>query len=712
MKKIELLAPAGNFDTLKVAINAGCDAVYIGGKHFGARSYAGNFTNEEIVEAIKYAHLYAVKIYVTINTLVYDNEVDDLIKYVSFLHHANVDAILVQDIGMIDLIRKKFPNLDVHASTQLHIHNLDGVLTCEKLGMKRAVIARETDIETIKYIKDNSDIELEVFVHGALCMSYSGQCLMSSLIGGRSGNRGACAQCCRLEYDLISDNKKVNKDKYLLSTKDLCTVENIGELIESGVSSLKIEGRMKRSEYVYLVVSIYRRAIDTYYKYGRVIIDDSDILELKKIFNREFTFGYLFNEKYIVNQKRPNHQGIEIGKVIDYRNHKAYIKLNDSVNKGDGIRILSKNDIGFTLVNFYKDNRPVISGNKNETIEINIDDIVYKDDIVVKTTDILQLESVNKKSSLTRRIKINGKIILRVNEPVILEIDDSVNKVNVKYSKVDKAINRPLENSAIIDKIGKLGNTIYELENLDIVKDEKAFVSLTDLNEIRRKAISLLDSKRLYISDYKELEYEIKVPDFAKTNNINIKIINEEQYNKYKGNVNCMYTNDYELYKKLPDIIYITDRVINTYQKDIDGVMLGEFGGIYNYKNFSCDVFFNVTNSYTVAFLHSIGAQKVTLSYEMNYEQVKHLVECYKNRYHKNPNLEVIVYGREETMITKFNLLEYYNIKTGKLKDRYNNYYPIAIKNDKMVIYNYKRRDFKEDYLDIVNNIRYDLTIN
>ena len=255
MKKIELLAPAGNMDNLIAAVEAGADAVYLGGKSFGARAFSKNFTDEEIIKAINYCHLYGVKVYVTVNTLVYENEVSDFMNYIDFLHKNNVDAVLIQDLGMLDLVRKTYPNLEVHSSTQMHIHNLDGTLLMQKLGVKRVVLARETSIDEIKHIKNNSDIELEVFVHGALCISYSGECLMSSMIGGRSGNRGECAGSCRLKYDVISDNKRINKGDYPLSTKDLNSLEYVGYLIESGVSSLKIEGRMKSKAYVYMVVS-------------------------------------------------------------------------------------------------------------------------------------------------------------------------------------------------------------------------------------------------------------------------------------------------------------------------------------------------------------------------------------------------------------------------------------------------------------------------
>ena len=296
MNKVELLAPAGDFSCLKAAIEAGCDAVYIGGKLFGARAFSSNFTDDEIIKAINYAHLFGVKVYVTTNTLIYDKEVERFLEYISFLHKNNVDAVIIQDLGMLDLVRQTFPNLEVHASTQMHIHNLDGASFMEKLGVKRVVLARETSISKIKEIKEKTNIDIEIFIHGALCVSYSGQCLMSSLIGNRSGNRGTCAGSCRQSYSIVDENNNIIlNNKYPLSMKDLCSLENLKTLLDIGVTSLKIEGRMKSSSYVYTVVKLYRLAIDSYYKNNNIYIDEKELYNLNKIFNREFTKGFLFN---------------------------------------------------------------------------------------------------------------------------------------------------------------------------------------------------------------------------------------------------------------------------------------------------------------------------------------------------------------------------------------------------------------------------------
>ena len=236
MKKIELLAPAGNMESFYAAINAGADAVYLSGKNFGARALASNFTNEELIKVIEYAHIHNRKVYITVNTLIYETEINNLLEYIHFLHMNNVDAIIVQDLGIINLLHQKFPNLEIHASTQINTHNNNTLEILKNNGVKRVVLARESSLDEIN--KMDSDIEKEIFIHGALCMCYSGQCLLSSVIGGRSGNRGLCAQPCRLEYKLLEqsssgDEKIVSTEgKYLLSTKDLCTLEKLEEILK------------------------------------------------------------------------------------------------------------------------------------------------------------------------------------------------------------------------------------------------------------------------------------------------------------------------------------------------------------------------------------------------------------------------------------------------------------------------------------------------
>ncbi|MEG0995164.1 MAG: peptidase U32 family protein [Bacilli bacterium] len=349
MKKVELLSPAGDFSSLKQAIHNGADAIYLGGKNFGARAFANNFSNEELEYAIKYAHLYDVKIYVTVNTLIYEEETNDFFKYIDFLVSIKVDALITQDLGMIKTVKEMYPDITIHASTQFHNYNNDTLEVLKDLGVKRVVLARELSIDEINNMSCN--IEKEVFIHGALCVSYSGECLFSSLVANRSGNRGECAGSCRLPYDLMKDDEILKlKDKYLLSTRELNTTLNIKELLDSNITSLKIEGRMKTPAYVGFVTKTYRHLIDNYYNNLNCVISKEDTIKLTKLYNREFTNGYLFNTKELMNINTPNHLGIKLGEVLDINSKYIKIKLIDELHQGDGIRFFNT-DIGM-ITNF------------------------------------------------------------------------------------------------------------------------------------------------------------------------------------------------------------------------------------------------------------------------------------------------------------------------------------------------------------------------
>ena len=717
MKKVELLAPVGSIESLNAAINAGCDAVYLGGYMFGARQFAPNFSNDEIKELIKTCHIYGVKVYITVNTLIKEHEVPTFIEFIDFLHRNNVDAVIMQDLGMIDLARKLYPKLEIHASTQLHIHNLEGVKFCEKLGLKRVVLARETDIGLVKNIRMNTNIELELFVHGALCVSYSGQCLMSSLIGGRSGNRGACAGTCRLPYQLLSsDNKKLNHENYVLSMKDLCTLEHIQDLIESGIDSFKIEGRMKRPEYVYLVVSLYRKAIDSYYETGKVFIDDHYLTELKKIFNREFTCGFLFNElnNNITNSFRPNHMGIEIAKVIEYNKNKLTIKLLDELNIGDGIRIIDY-DIGCVVTNIYRNKEKVNSAKRGDTVTIFLNEkikTIKSDSKVVKTTDIKQIKLLKDKiNKISKKIAITGKIILQANKPLYLNLSDGKNNISITGISVQEANNAPLDNDKIEKQINKLGDTPFALEKLEIIKDENIYVNNRDLNEIRRNAVEQLLNLRIYKTNYLKDSYNIDVPDFLESRELNVLLEDSKFYDKIKKhNFDYIYSDDVALFKNNDSrLIFKVPRVNYDMYNFNYPLMIGELGSLSYTNKKVGDFSLNVFNSYAVAFLHSVGLEKVTLSYELTKSEIKDIITSYKDRYLKKPNLEVVVYGREEMMISKFSLNSLYQRNFLYLVDRINHYYPVKEKNGLMYIYNYQPRidNYINDYYEMgINSVR------
>lgn len=714
-KKYELLSPAGNFESLIAAIEGGCDAIYLGGKLFGARAFSQNFNDEELEKAVLYAHSYGVKIYVTANTLIYESEVNRFMEYIDFLYRIGVDAVIMQDIGMMDLVRQTYPDLDIHASTQMHIHNQKGVELVEKLGLTRAVLARETDYETIAEIKKNTDIELEIFIHGALCISYSGQCLMSSLIGHRSGNRGSCAGSCRQKYNLISNGKKVNEEEYLLSAKDLNSLENIGKLIDIGVDSFKIEGRMKSPAYVYTVTKLYKEAIESYIQMGKVHIDEQRLEDLRKIFNREYTKGFLFQEENssITNPYRPNHLGIQLGKVINSQNKRITIKLDSDIHVQDGIRILDKEDIGFTVIKMWKNGKLVEEALKGDTIEIPCEENINKLVKVVKTTDYLvnkRLENRLKQSK--RKVSIQGEVVAKIGQPFLLTVSDNEHTINITGNVVEPAKNAPLEKERLEQQLRRLGDTVFEFETLKVDMDNDIFIPVSILNEYRRQAIEELAMKRKKQVHYHKEQYKVNVFDYPHKEEYSLQVATKEQYELLKTYpFHTLYLEE-DLYPQINDNrkILKLDRVIDHRPDYKETLLVGEMGSLNTYQNFMTDWSFNATNSYAVAFLHRLGSKQVTLSYELSTYQIKEMIDAYKERYQANPNLELIVYGKEEAMVSKFNLNRKYSVDNSYLEDRFHNLYPIQVKRDKMYIYNYQARnlDAYQEYFELgINSLRF-----
>ena len=421
MANLEVLAPAGNIEAFNSAINNGADAIYIGGVAFGARANASNFTNDELIKMINYAHLLGVKIYVTVNTLIKDSEFDDAIKFVEFLYLHNVDAIIVQDLGLMDEVIRRFPDFDVHASTQVNVHSIQQAVFLKELGVKRIIMARETPINTIKEICAKVDIEVEVFVHGALCMSYSGNCYLSSIIGKRSGNRGRCAQPCRLLYDLDDDNKS-----YLLSPKDLMTIDYLEALKEAGVHSLKIEGRMRRPEYVGLAVKAYKDALNN---------NNNDYHEkLALMFNREFTKGFMFNETNtaFTNTNSSNHIGIRVGKTISGKNKYVNILLEKEVALGDSLRLVGSDAV--TISEMYVNGEFRKEAKPGDIVRIRTHNEIDEGIEVLKTTDARLVEWIN--ATPSKKIPINGCLKL-IDNHLVLAVTDGKNHTQAASENVN-----------------------------------------------------------------------------------------------------------------------------------------------------------------------------------------------------------------------------------------------------------------------------------
>ena len=502
---IELLAPVGSAEALRAAVNAGADAVYLAGKSFGARAFANNFSNEELAAAIKFAHLHGVDVHVTVNTIVADDEFAALDEYLLELGRLNVDALIIQDLGVAARARTLIPHIPRHASTQMTIHNIEGVHAAEELGFSRVVLARELSLDEIRSIVSNANVEIEVFVHGALCVCTSGQCLMSSMIGARSGNRGRCAQPCRLPYDLIAnDGSTVDAGKYILSPKDLNGIERLPELIAAGVSSLKIEGRMKRAEYVAVVVETYRRAID------RCLAQPNEFAptveehrRLAQIFNRDFTTAYLDGkiDRDMISDKKPNNRGLPVGRVTAVDARSITLKATEEINAGDQIEIWIKvgGRINFT-VESIKRRGDLVTINVEGTKGIRVHDRVFKifDAQLAAHAQTFFVEPSNNK------IPITAKVSARSNEPLTLTFVDPEGHEATAQTKVSatKAVNRPLDRSLIEKQIMRLGTTEFALRSLTVDLEGGLMIPISELNDVRRRAIDRLETLRL--SKYKK----------------------------------------------------------------------------------------------------------------------------------------------------------------------------------------------------------------
>lgn len=719
MKKTELLSPAGNMEMLKLAIHNGADAVYLAGTKFGARKYATNFTDEEIIKAIDYAHLFGVKVYITINTLIKDDEIKEFIDYVEFLHKNNVDAVLMQDIGMIYLVRKTFPNLEIHASTQFHNHNIEDLKFLHSIGVTRAVLARELSINEIKNMDVN--IEKEVFVHGALCISYSGECLMSSLIMHRSGNKGCCAGMCRLPYKLYENNTKVNtKGDYLLSTKELCTLNNLKDILDANIDSIKIEGRMKSPEYVGYVTKLYRKAIDLYYQNKEINFSSEEINNLKVLFNREFTNGYILNDnENIINQTLPNHKGIQIGKVLNYSSKYITIKLDQELNQGDAVRFNNTN-LGMYANFIYDKNKKLINkGKKNQLILLdNKINLKEKDDLY-KTIDIKLLDKV--KNYKEKKIPIEIEAVIKKDKPITIIFKDENNIARVEGKIPEIAETNPITENIIIEKLTKLGNSVYECNKIKIYLDNNLFISMKDINNLRRDLIDKLNNERVKSKiKFQKVNYTFKNNKIKVTNNISLLIDNENDYlelNKY--NVNFYTENNilYNKYKNNNNIFLRLKRIINSFNNyKNEKLITNDIGSINKYitnNEIVTDIYSNITNCYSVKFLTTIGVKKIGLSPELNIDEANTLLNNYITTFNEIPNLELLIYGKPELMLLKHCIINE-NLKNGNkcnavckknnyyIEDRNNKKYKIITNDCYIKLLSYK----PIDYLKQINNLK------
>lgn len=670
MKKAELLIPVGNYECLEAAIKNGADAVYLGGKKFGARAYSTNFDNENMIKAIKLCHLYNKKIYVTVNTMIYNDEIAEIIEYLTFLYENNVDAVIMQDIGLINLTRKLIPNLEIHVSTQAHNHNEEGIKYFKNLGCTRVVFDRESSLETINAI--NVDIEKEIFTYGALCICYSGNCLFSALNGGRSANRGMCVGSCRLPYKLVK-NGEIKDDGYLISTKDLNTMPYLKKILDSNIQSLKIEGRMKSKEYVAIVTKVYRKLIDSYYKNQQLIIDEEDKKSLLKTFNREFTKGYLFDADNIINKKTSNHQGIRIGEVIAVNNHRITIKLEENIHQEDAIRFTKVNK-GMYVNSLYNKKGLLVSNvNKNEICEVdNKERIMYKDLIGSEVRKTIDFE-LNKQLNQIEYPKININIDFQalLNKKSILKISNNTNHVEVTGNIIEAAQNQPITKERIKEQLSKFGNTPFVVKNINIASDDNIFINIKELNELRRTATEKLISQ---LESNKTIFSLPSIPPYKKSSTtaqkLSILVRNEEQLKIALANkLDYIYVTDESLYKKYKTYnnIYLRlNRVLENH-KDYcnERLLCTELGSIVKYsKNnqIRSDYYLNIANDYSIDTLQRQNVKGITLSVELDNEKLKNI--------NNKEYCELIVYGSLECMIIKNNIFDIDNEETYLINEK------------------------------------------
>ena len=639
----ELLAPAGNIEAFKAAIANGCDAIYLGMQKFGARAYSDNFDIDMLKSAVEYAHLRDVKVYVTMNTIVFEDEIADMKEQAHQLNDIGIDGIIVQDLAVFKYVAENFEDMEVHCSTQMGIDDAEGTLLCKELGSDRVVLARETPIEKVKEIKRIAQIPIEIFVHGALCVSYSGNCLMSGLIGYRSGNRGRCVGSCRKQYEMfdVTTGESLGTS-YILSTKDLNTIEHIDELKE--IDSLKIEGRMKEPVYVANVISKYRAAID-----GCSGATDYD--DLTKTFNRTYTDGHLFGEdpRDITNISRPNNFGYEIGKITGAYRGMYEITLDKRLNQNDIIRIdHNDEDVNLSVVKLYDRKGDLING-ADDVCYIKVKEKLSAGDIVYKTKDYLYYKELE--SALDgefRRFPLDFKVYAYPDAKLVIDAEGFGHQYLYESEEVlGEAINNPTTKEQVVKQLSRLNDTVFELGQVEF-EEYNAFIPAKLLNSARREIVEKLYDMKLDSKQNRAKEPAMKEP------------ITFEQVKPYLT-ASVTTQAQYEACKRCGIEEVYFDNIVRRnqvkYEPRESELLIGGYGGIYAYRDsnpFVTDYSLNVVNASSCYQLHKLGAKRITLSYELNKKQISDMLDAYYEENGGYPALEMIVYGRAPLLFTKY----------------------------------------------------------
>lgn len=688
-RNIEILSPAGDINAFIAAINAGADAVYMGVGKYNARAMAENFTLEEYIWCIEEAHKRDVKVYLTLNTLVKDCEIKEVLNLVATLYSKGLDAVILQDLGLAIKIHEIFPNLNLHASTQMGVYSLEQVNFLKAVGFSRVVLARELRLEEIEKICKACDIEIEVFVHGALCVGFSGQCNMSRLIGDRSANRGTCAQPCRMKYSLYKEGKDnaIVSNKYILSKKDIWGLEHIERLVDAGVKSLKIEGRNKFPEYVAQATKVYKEKLSM--ETGSFDRYKQEELSLLQLFNRSGkSDGYLSGVKFkeSITIDTPKNVGVILGKVITINKKYIKVKLEKEIDLHDGIEIYSKTGVISTIVTCIRDNKFNIRNSK-----CSVGDSVWLGDIngkcnvgniVYKTSDSKLNDSLYKEyaTKLTRQKLYDINVEIKKDRNIKVEVKDK-DKVIQYISEImaEPSIKKSLVAEDVVTAFSKTEDTSVKFNNIICDIDDRLFLKVSQLNEIRRCVVEMVESKFVTNIDVeKELNIinNVKLTEVTKTKQKKVNSLyiysydknrkyKEEYYNRYKEKLDRLYivANDYAIYykdifEKYSDIElffvisnvtlgklskYIKESLEQMIKLGVKGVLVGNYGYMDLLKSLKekyniilgADYSLNITNTLTINYLNNLGFDFVTISFELNNEETLEIVNS-------NVNVELV----------------------------------------------------------------------
>lgn len=713
--KIELLVPVGDFDCLKAAVQNGADAVYLGSSNFNARNSATNFDIDELKKAIDYAHLRNVQVHLTLNTLIKNSEFEDAINLAKDAYELGIDAIIVQDLGLANVLFAHFPDLPIHASTQMTCHNLEGAKYLESLGFQRIVLSRELSLEEIAYIKSNITAEIEVFTHGALCISYSGQCLYSSLIGGRSGNRGKCAQGCRLPYELLENEKAIDKG-YLLSPRDLCSLELLPELLKTNIDSLKIEGRMKSPEYVATVTRVYRKYLDKIINCNEYIIEEQDKKDLLQVFNRGyFSSGHFLDipNQNLVFKEKQNNMGIYLGTVLNYNPHKGHITLvlKDIIEVGDTVTFENE-PTTYKVSELMIGNQNIVNTNISDKVtigrmkgNIHVGDKLYK-----LSSKVLSQQAISSYSIENKKSPLHCVLEAHLDRPIELKIFDQTGiEIITKSNEVcEAASSLPTTKERIQEQLSKTGNTPFYFKTIEINMDNHLYLPISKINELRRNALQEYENQ--FINQFKRtcnLDYLDDMHSHNPHNSHQVCLLLNILHRKYDyQNLNYEYIDKIyipfkyfvdETYKETiltlsrhtnlyiytpiimkPNLTKLFKSVINSCLNNfnIKGFVIsniGYFELLKEYKNdyeFIANYSMNLFNNHTI---DSLECNVVTISPELNKEEINNISENTKN------DTELIVYGNIPVMTSNYCLFgtanKCHSDCTQKCKNANNKYY-------------------------------------